>query len=322
MFQSKLPRFLKITVFAVLCAAVFLGVFQTVIMLTSYEFEVMLYYRDAILPTVMNVLLALITVGSGAAVLITSYKKELPGQLSKISTPASFFGGVAAILIFAVFAFELYDYAVMGGGIVYAHNTQSSSAFQQLFYLARVIFALPAGVYMLTLALGRKPSRNVSMLLGFFMVMWLAMNLITNYFDMTGPLNSPPRLLRLISISAMMLTMLYSLRYSIDRPKTRTFIWLSLVSAVFGAVSSFPMLVLTAIGRYGVSGETVGYAAHLALTFYIAFRVSEFLSLDVPVSDITVSGERTSAEAGEASDKSEDNPKSASDGTADSGKES
>nr|MBQ4317627.1 hypothetical protein [Clostridia bacterium] len=86
MFQSKLPRPLKITVFTVLCAAVLLGAFQTVVMLTSYEFGVMLYYRDAVLPTVMNILLAAVIIGSGAAVFITSFKKELPVRLPKIST--------------------------------------------------------------------------------------------------------------------------------------------------------------------------------------------------------------------------------------------
>nr|MBQ4319941.1 hypothetical protein [Clostridia bacterium] len=53
-------------------------------------------------------------------------------------------------------------------------------------------------------------------------------------------------------------------------------IFFSLIGSVFGAVSSFAPLVLTAFGYYRLSGDTLVYGAQLALTFFTAVRCYEY----------------------------------------------
>jgi len=269
-----LKRGLTLTVIITLFAAVLLGAFQTVIMLTSYEFEQQLYFRDAPLPVIMTAALIAVTLLCTAATALTSKGKQFPSQPPKIGAAASFFAAVTAFLIFGCFVNDFISVFVTGSAFV--TGAQNTLPVQRLFHYAKVVFAIPAGTYYLTLALGRTPRRNPAMLLGFGAVMWSAMHLITTYFNMSLPINSPPHVLKQLAFAALMLSQLYSLRFIIGTQKVPQWICLSLIGTVFGAVSSFAPLVLTAFGYYRLSGDTLIFGAQLALTFYTAVRCYEY----------------------------------------------
>ena len=284
MKSAKSLRGLRLTVVTVLAAAVVLGVLQTVIMLTSYEFSQQLYYRDAPLPTVMNVLLIAVTIFSAAGAFITSKGRALPTRHTAVSSVTSFFAAVTAFLIFGCFAFDFIGVFVTGSS--FSTAAQSSMQVQKIFHYAKVIFAIPAGIHLLAIALGRTPNRLPAMLLGFGWVMWSAMYLITTYFDMSLPINSPPHVLKQIAFAALMLSQLFSLRFILGMGKQHYWITFSLIGTVFGAAASFPMLVLTAFGYYPLSSDILVYGAMLGLTFFTACRVNEYCIAAASTSDV------------------------------------
>jgi len=301
MFSSKLPRGLKVTVFASLAAAVVLGVLQTVAMLTCYEFEVMLYYRDAVLPNIINVLLVLSVVLISAAVFVTSYKKELPVRMSKIGIGGSFFAAISAFLIFGSFAVEFIMF------FVFKITPVIGMQAQRIFVIARIIFALPAGMFMLVTALGKRLTRTMSAVFSFCLVMWLAMCLITAYFDMTSPLNSPPRVLSILAYTSLMITSLLAMRFGINLPKSATWIAASMITAVLGAASAFPPLVLTTLGRYPLDSSTMAYAAQLALTIYCTVRACEFGGIEEEAPIDTAADEAEAMETVNENNETEEN---------------
>ncbi len=263
-------RAVKITAAVMLVLALLFTALETVVMLFFYDLDVQLYSRNDAFPRAVEYALVAVTAVSLVITALSVGRKNYETTLPRLNAPTSFFAAVSAFLTFAYFIVALMQHMSVS---TYPYNIQPGTT-QANFFVLHIVFMIPAGVYMLIKALGRgEDKRTVTVLLGFTMIVWLAMGLITTYFNMTSPLNCPPRIFTMLSYIALMLTELYALGFVVGKNRPIPLMWLCGMSAILGGMSAVPALALTLLGKYPMSPETVSHAVRLTLSLYEALRL-------------------------------------------------
>jgi hypothetical protein len=141
------------------------------------------------------------------------------------------------------------------------------------FRAAVFIVSVPAAAYFIITALSNKPKKNVLVLCCFSAIIWATIYLMSIYFDMSSPLNSPIRILNQLSLITIMLYFTFEARYLIGKPKPRLYFPVALSAMLFIPMASVSDMFLTFAGFRPSTQETVFRIAEVAIMLYITARL-------------------------------------------------
>ena len=237
MNERKTPLWIQIIA---LTAALGFTAAQLWLIYTYYEPQSCFYKYGSLPPTVFGVALA-----AAAVLLFASYfvygKDERGSREGEnvLSRGAGLLAGFlfAAGSLFCAWIF-LRDGSLVSGGYPAAGPLS----------LLTVLFGAFAAVYFIMNSLGLFKKPRTSAALGMFVVLWGAAYLMFIYFRMAEPLNSPLRVLRLISLLAVMFHWLYVIRVPLGIPLPRLYRVSASIAVLFVFVSVIPEIVFTAAG--------------------------------------------------------------------------
>lgn len=263
--KSGAPKLFFLITAALSAAAALL---QTYLFYAYYEEGLNLYKTGATKPGVfyIGVFICALFCASAYFILKKSETKILPPPDRFIIFTAILSGfQLAASVMFNVF------YYVSG---TYTGMTALRAAV--------LIAAIPASVYFIITALSSKPKRNVLMLCCFSTIIWATVYLMSIYFDMSSPLNSPIRILNQLALITIMLYFTFEARYLLGKPKPRLYFPAALLAMLFISMASGSDMFLTFAGIRPSSPETVFRIAEVAVMLYITARIRSIAFLKEP----------------------------------------
>lgn len=265
MDASKKPSFAaRFMCIAACAAAVFAAAADIVVMLRYYDSAVNLYAASPI-PTALN-----ITIGAVTVVLLLSglfvKRGALGDKLSQMSQFSVFASGLCGFLCAATALMRVYEYFT-GAFTVAAGNTSA------IFACIAAVFAIPACIYFIAGAVKSSFAQKPKIITGFFVIIWGAFTLVSAYFDMTTPLNCPPRIINQVACIAIMIYMLYELRFPLDAARPRHFVSFGCAALFILAVNGISVTALTFLGIFAVGYQTVFAIFQVAMALYILSRL-------------------------------------------------
>ena len=282
MKKTTLPK--RLTGFAagMTAAAVLICFLHTVTMLLCYEDGVQLYVRDAVLPGVTYALMGGYIVIALAASVLLSRGQAMPTQLEEAGRGSAFLASMSGILLLIVFLGSGVGYAMdilglpspipMLSGMTLSTQMRLLGKF---FVLLKLIFMLPSGCWLIRIALNRRETRMSRTAFASCFTLWLLTDLVARYFDMTGPFNSPPKVIRQIAVSLLILVVLCLMRFDLRIAKPAAWVGFTLSAFMMGLASSVSELVMTLSGRMTLNIKTLESAVLLGISLFVAARLWE-----------------------------------------------
>jgi hypothetical protein len=249
--------------------AVIFTVIQSLLFVFYYEADLYLYETNAVLPLVFNVSAAVVIIGLLSSVLIYQ-KKEFPHnyRLPEANKFTVFASAVCGFIFLAVFVLGLYN--ILKGGDT---NVAASSTVVNVFTLISVLFAAPASCYFFAIALKPEPYGNITAVLGFFVVLYMPVKLMSGYFSMDTPMNSPVRIMVQIAFMALMLFFVHDVGFSVGVTKMPYYLGFGYAALFFVPVISASAIVLNVSKIKNVYTDTLPLIVNMCLVLYIITRL-------------------------------------------------
>ena len=172
------------------------------------------------------------------------------------------FALIAIPILFAVFYFYGFDLGKFNSNI----------------NLLAMLCALPGSLYFLFPGITDRFSEFMQTLFGIFFVAFTIFSLVTTHVYMYEGLTSPVRACNLLSLTAMMLFVLYEVRFMASKPLPGMYLASAGAVLYFCSINCLPRLILTLLGEMAVGVQTMYAFLELTIAIYAACRLLLFLS--------------------------------------------
>ena len=237
---------------------------QIYLILNYYETDIALYASGTSLPTVFNISLV-----SCVVIVITSLFVMKNENFSEtLPTVKSF-----TVFASAMCGLILSASVLMGFYKILMQDFSRPVSVQEIFNFISLICAAIASAYFFVLALKTEPYKIQNAFFGLFIVIWAAFRLMTEYFDVTSPLNNPIKILHQISYIAIMMFFLYEAGYSADIKKPKLYAVGGYLAIIFTFTSSLPIIILNISKLKFINTNTFSYIVELCLAFFVLVRM-------------------------------------------------
>lgn len=273
-FQSK--RALRIYGTGVLCTAAVCTVLRLLCILFFFDTDIGYYISGAVLPTVLNIVLFVATVGAFALCMIPQLR--LAPVFPSASHPVRRFAllPAAGFAVYAViYLMWLADYAEIYGTVPFS-------------YILTEIASIGACVFFCLISVREKNDDAVFLLMGALTVIWLVIALADCYFDTLVQMNSPNKLIFQFACLGAMLLAVNELRQGFDVKRKGFHLFSASVALIFTLCSSVP----SAIG-YFMEKMPVAYSLIYSDTVFLliaVFSAVRLIQLCFGKEQITVDG--------------------------------
>ena len=144
--------------------------------------------------------------------------------------------------------------------------------------LVAMIFALPASLYFLFPGITDRFSEFLQTVFGLCFIVFTILSLATTHVYMYEGLTSPVRTQNLLSLTAMMLFVLYEIRFFASHPLPNMYMASAGAAVFFCFVNALPRLILTLLGEMPVSVQTIYAFLECMIAIYAVCRLMLFLS--------------------------------------------
>ncbi len=161
---------------------------------------------------------------------------------------------------------------------VFTLNGFEVGKFQGTANFVAMIMAIPASLYFLFPGIADRFSEFLQTLFGICFIVFAILSAVVTHSYMFEGLTSPVRTLNLLSLLAMMLFMLYEIRFYAAKPIASMYLASAGLAIFFCGINGLPRLILTAIGEMKVSVQTMYACLEITVALYAACRVLLFLS--------------------------------------------
>lgn len=238
MKNIKLLKFNKITVFVLLACSVVFAALQSILLVGFYDAPMRLYaHSGTVIAAVFNTLLFIFVMAVILLFRFTDFN-DMSDEPAKVSVPARIFALLTAA---ALLADGIYGLLQQRKPLIYTDPSQVPGEKQTMFTLITVAISFIAFIYPVLVCFAPKGLEKVKTFLGCVTVIWHIMYLLAIYFDMTGPLNDPIRLLNQFGLVAMMMYLTAEIRYLCKIPKKGMYIGIS--------IAAFTMLLCASVAN-------------------------------------------------------------------------
>lgn len=263
---NRLPEIYFII--SIIAAAVFTAA-DIIVMRNHYQWSVFLYDASSA-PKILH-----IAIGAAAALLALSYFTAKHALLPRRPFPlpgfASFCAGMSGCMLMAFGVMRLFR-AMTG--------TYNYKAAYAIWGLIAAPLAIVGGLYFILTAISKDGGKRHYSLFAFALMAMTAVRLIDVYFDMTSPLNSPPRIIAEMAMLCLMNYILAETRFLIEKPIPSWYLAASCISIVMLTLYAVPSLYFTFTGYYRMGELTLFYVSIVFIVLYIAGRMIKYLSMD------------------------------------------
>lgn len=255
----------KIYLIFSLATAVVFTILQTDLLYFFYDADVFLYSAETNLPNIYGAILLLCIVLIATS-LIFFRKESFPDQITEPKSVTVFISAVCGIVFLIAFGYNMFYYISNINTIEFSLHV--------VVKLVASICAAPSAAYFLVIALKKNPYKNPTAMFGLCIVIWAALNLIGEYFNMNTPLNDPVRILHQISYIGIMLFYLYDAGYSADIRKPVLYQMYGYLAIIFIAISSIPAIILNLFNLKPLSSiDIMSYYVEFCLVVFIICRM-------------------------------------------------
>jgi hypothetical protein len=150
--------------------------------------------------------------------------------------------------------------------------------FQGNANLAAMIFAVPACLYFLFPGITDRFSEFLQTIFGICLIVFVVFSLVVTHGYKFDGLTSPIRACNLLSLVAMMLFVLYEIRFFAGIPMPNMYLACAGAALYFCATNGIPRLIATATADMNVSLQTIYACVETMIAIYAACRMILFLS--------------------------------------------
>lgn len=253
-------------------AAAPLGILAAIIQIfvyrLYYDADMMLYFASAPLASLLNVFLLLCAVLAATA-LFTSKNAALPerriGTVTEIPALFSAFIMIICALLGVIGILRGYDVLDVNSE-PFRYLLPISAALGSAYFLTQSFLHAESD---------EEKQKNISTVafFGIFLLIYLVVELLNLYYDRSSPINEPSKLLRMLSLMASMLYILYEVKLSLDPQKTGAYIFCTAIALIFVPLSCISMLVSLLTGFFPLTASAaVSCALDLGIYAYILMR--------------------------------------------------
>ncbi|MEE0969543.1 MAG: hypothetical protein U0M06_09255 [Clostridia bacterium] len=201
-----------------------------------YDRDIGYYKAEAFLPDAFHILTcAMLAFAFSVIILLPSvrkkeYKTMCHSALSARCGAVFPICGIAVYILYAAFSF-------MGNTRAYMYGEMGAGTYIELFSL---LFGFLGIIYFSLFAAGKVGRGENHVYFGYAVILFFLMVLAKSYFDFFTTMNSPNKLLLQLTLMAVMVYMLYEIRFSIGRAAPRLYSAVSLISIYLTAVCAIP----------------------------------------------------------------------------------
>ncbi|NLW73557.1 MAG: hypothetical protein GX057_01485 [Clostridiales bacterium] len=253
---------IKIYVYSSLILSLICTLLYCTSYLFFYEADIGYFKSSALLPVISGAL----TVTSVVFMLtafITIPKGTLPAAAVTYGRPSKLAASVCAAGFLGYAAFRLL-------------SLQNEPTASPPLTLSCIILSALSAPFFLIIAFRSNNAGGGRVFAGFFPIFWVAVAMSESYTNKLVAMNNPVKVSFLMAALAVMLFMLYELRYLLGRGMPRAFLVFTLAGIHVLAVFAVPTLLLAIAQIYKLTDISAGAVVCLLLGLYIAARLREF----------------------------------------------
>lgn len=253
---------------------ILLALFFTVLALALYEKDVHYFRVYSVTPKIYSVLMCIFSVTAFLMAYIAP-KKELP-EKDKLVNVRNKLSDLASIIC-AGFVFVTVISRVPA---IFRHNDVSVAhpvGHPGLLNVLFVLFGLAAAAYFVSEFFGA--ARVFRAYLGFGVIIYLIIYLLTVYYDTNIPINSPMRVLDQITTIGMMVWFMLEERFIIETPSPYIYVSVGLIATSLCFALGLSTVLCVLFGKIDASTYAVfGALEALAFGIWIWVRVYSFVT--------------------------------------------
>ena len=257
---TKAPRVLLIaSIVASVLSICIRSIFTVTLLDTNYG----VYVQESMLPTVFHAALAVICAAM-AAYAIICVKGGNADYFAKSGIFHTFASFVCGFLLAADILIELFKIA-----------TEAISP--NKFDVLEIIFALPAVIFFICIAIKPQKASAALTLTSFFPIAWCAVCLIRIYFDTTVLMTSPNKILGQIALLSAMIFFLTESRMLVSNFSHKFFLAAASVAPVLLLTSGVPGIIFADKLAIGTSDSIIRCAVEVAFALFIYARLAAYV---------------------------------------------
>lgn len=161
---------------------------------------------------------------------------------------------------------------------IFSMNGFELGKFQGSFNLFAMILAVPGSLYFLFPGITDRFSEFLQIVFGICLIGFSVFSLVTTHVYMYEGLTSPIRACNILSLAAMMLFILFEVRFFASKALPNLYLACTVLAMYFCATNGIPRLFATVIGDMDVSLQTVYACTETMIAIYAICRAVIFLS--------------------------------------------
>jgi len=234
---------------------------QSLLYFLSFDCSLYLYERGP-MPTVLGVFV-LISLIFMFSYLFAAKKEPLSAVLPAQNRHSTFAGALAGFFILATLILS----------VLYYINGLEADALSSPLAIATTVISVPAACYFFVTALNPSPNPKSHAILGCFLVIWMILYTLTNYFHMEYSINSPLKIYNQLALLAAMFYILQEVRYILEQQRPIQHRAFGFAAMFLLTTHALPALLLTFALKITITSDTIYYLAELALALYIFTRL-------------------------------------------------
>lgn len=237
--NKKMARLYVFLTAVIAAVAVF---FQYILYENYLEFDTGVYIHGAKTPGAFYIFIFIAIVLLVTPALV--FRRDL---LSYELRRGTFLTSVTSLLSAGTAAFMVYVY-FKGKNVISTVTNPAMTTIEKL-ELACVIVAVIVVFYYFAVALTGNTKSGFVTFLSFFPVIWTLLFLMCLYFDRSGVINSPVKVLRQVALIVFMLYSLFEARASLGRSKPIIYFIFSNLAVIFLSIAFVPEIIYILQGK-------------------------------------------------------------------------
>lgn len=266
--MNENKKIARLYVFLTVIIAVVAVIFQYILYENYLEIDNNIYIHGAKTPGAFYIFIFIAVILLATPALI--FRKDLlPNELKR----GSFLTAVTSLLSAGTVAFMVVAY-FKDNNVISAVTDSALNTIEKL-KLACVIISIFVFAYYIAVALFGKNKSGFITFLSFFPVIWTLLFLMCLYFDRSGVLNSPVKVLRQVALIVFMLYELFESRASLGKSKPIIYFIFSNLAVVFLSVAFVPEIIYILQGTLELTVDSLfGIYCGVSVLYVLARSVA------------------------------------------------
>ncbi len=238
----------------------------------AYDADIGYYQTDAILPDVFHG----VCIAAVALVVLFAFILPKAGEYAPLPGGSTVTAVGSAFALAGCGAQTFYSLLLLSEKSVPAIGSVQTGQMGDAVIIFSLVFGLLAVMYFALVMVGKAKNGDKHVIFGYGIILFVLMTLAKTYFDLKTTMNSPNKLLLQVTFMAIMVYMLYELRFSLGMAQPRGYMGAALAAFYLTAVNSLPGIIMFFAGALNKTDYLVCDFMTLGFAIYIGARIFDF----------------------------------------------